>query len=197
MADRLCRCLAVQLELVVVCAGLQVEHDLLQPTGERSLRRGQIRWVDLDPTRGSESDKRRPAVIVSNDGANANRLGRGVVTVVPITSNIERIYPFHVALSAQDTGLTRDSKAQAEQVRSVTVERIGALIGVLSGDDIAALDEALRLHLALWCSPTDRRAGDTSNGSRRAATGCRTAVAVRLFSAPPKRDLTTSEWVLG
>jgi mRNA interferase MazF len=115
------------------------------------MRRGQIRWVDLDPARGSESDKRRPAVIVSNDGANAtaNRLGRGVVTVVPITSNIERIYPFHVALSAQDTGLTRDSKAQAEQVRSVTVERIGALIGVLSGDDIAALDEALRLHLAL------------------------------------------------
>jgi mRNA interferase MazF len=115
------------------------------------MRRGQIRWVDLDPARGSESDKRRPAVIVSNDGANAtaNRLGRGVVTVVPITSNIERIYPFQVALSAQDTGLTRDSKAQAEQVRSVTVERIGALIGVLSGHDIAALDEALRLHLAL------------------------------------------------
>ena len=115
------------------------------------MRRGQIRWVDLDPARGSESNKRRPAVIVSNDGANAtaNRLGRGAVTVVPITSNIERIYPFQVGLSAQHTGLTRDSKAQAEQVRSITVERIGTLIGVLSSDDIAALDEALRLHLAL------------------------------------------------
>ena len=115
------------------------------------MRRGEIRWVDLDPARGSESDTRRPTVIVSNDGANstASRLGRGVVTVVPVTSNIEQIYPFQVLLSAHDTGLPRDSKAQAEQVRSIAVERIGALIGVLSGDDIAALDEALRLHLAL------------------------------------------------
>ena len=50
--------------------------------------------MDLDPVIGSESDKRRPAVLVSNDGANltAARLGRGVVTVVPITSSIERVY---------------------------------------------------------------------------------------------------------
>lgn len=115
------------------------------------MRRGEIRWVDLDPARGAESNKRRPAVIVSNDGANttASRLGRGVVTVVPVTSNVERIYPFQTALGAGNTGLPADSKAQAEQVRSVAVERIGALIGSLSGEDIAALDEALRLHLAL------------------------------------------------
>jgi len=115
------------------------------------MRRGDIRWVDLDPARGAESNKRRPAVIVSNDGANttANRLGRGVVTVVPVTSNVERIYPFQAVLSARATGLPSDSKAQAEQVRSVAVERIGELIGSLGGDDIAALDEALRLHLAL------------------------------------------------
>lgn len=115
------------------------------------MRRGEIRWVDLDPALGSESNKRRPAVIVSNDGANttANRLRRGVVTVVPVTTNVARIYPFQVALGARETGLHRDSKAQAEQVRSVAVERIGALIGTLSSDDIAALDEALRLHLAL------------------------------------------------
>jgi mRNA interferase MazF len=115
------------------------------------MRRGEIRWVDLDPTRGAESNKRRPAVIVSNDGANtaASRLGRGVVTVVPVTSNVERIYPFQTVLSAHSTGLPADSKAQAEQVRSVAVERIGALIGSLSGEEIAALDEALRLHLAL------------------------------------------------
>lgn len=115
------------------------------------MRRGEIRWVDFDPVRGSESNKRRPAVIVSNDGANAtaNRLGRGVVTVVPITTNVTRIYPFQVALSSRATGLPRDSKAQAEQVRSIAVERIGALVGVLATDDITALDEALRLHLAL------------------------------------------------
>ena len=115
------------------------------------MRRGEIRLVDLDPTRGAEANKRRPAVIVSNDGANATaeRLGRGVVTVVPVTSNLNRIYPFQVLLKAASTGLKHDSKAQAEQVRSVSVERIGAVVGTLTGDLVTALDEALRLHLAL------------------------------------------------
>ncbi len=115
------------------------------------MRRGEIRWVDLDPARGAESNKRRPAVIVSNDGANmtAGRLGRGVVTVVPVTTNTGRVHPFQVLLLADDTGLPSDSKAQAEQVRSVAVERIGERAGVLSATGLAALDEALRLHLVL------------------------------------------------
>lgn len=115
------------------------------------MRRGEIRWVDLNPARGVESNKRRPGVIVSNDGANttASRLGRGVVTMVPVTSNVERIYPFQVLLSAQATGLDRDSKAQAEQVRSVAIERVGERIGILTGADLAELDAALRIHLAL------------------------------------------------
>ena len=115
------------------------------------MRRGEIRLVDLAPVRGAEADKRRPAVIVSNDGANsiAERLGRGVITVVPVTSNTERVYPFQVLLGAADTGLDRDSKAQAEQVRSVAVERVGGRVGVMAPALIAALDEALRLHLAL------------------------------------------------
>lgn len=115
------------------------------------MRRGELRWVDLDPVRGAESNKRRPGVIVSNDGANdtANRLGRGVVTIVPVTSNVARIYPFQVLLTAESTGLSRNSKAQAEQVRSVAVERVGGRIGALPSKDLAALDEALRIHLAL------------------------------------------------
>ena len=115
------------------------------------MRRGELRWVDFDPVRGNESDKRRPAVIVSNDGANttASRLGRGVVTVIPVTSNTERVYPFQVLLDAAATGLVRDSKAQAEQVRSVSVERVGDLIASLDADIVRALDDALRLHLEL------------------------------------------------
>lgn len=115
------------------------------------MRRGEIRWVDLDPVRGSESNKRRPGVIVSNDGANttATRLGRGVVTIVPVSSSIGRIYPFQVFLAAQATGLARDSKAQAEQVRSVAVERVGERVGTLTSADLGHLDEALRIHLAL------------------------------------------------
>lgn len=115
------------------------------------MRRGEIRLVDLEPTRGAEANKMRPAVLVSNDGANttASRLGRGVITVVPVSSNIAHIYPFQVLLEAQTTGLNHDSKAQAEQVRSVDVERVGALLATLDANALAELDEALRLHLAL------------------------------------------------
>jgi mRNA interferase MazF len=114
--------------------------------------RGEVHWVDLDPVLGAEASKRRPGVIVSNDGANATaaRLRRGVITVVPVTSNTNRVYPFQVLLGASTTtGLERDFKAQAEQVRSVAVERIGNRIGVLSAELVQALDDALRLHLAL------------------------------------------------
>ena len=115
------------------------------------MRRGDIHSVDLDPARGSEASKRRPAVIVSNDAANstAGRLGRGVITVVPMTSNVERVYPFQVLLPAAETGLDRDSKAQAEQVRSIAVERIGDKLGVVSNATMLDIDEALRLHLGL------------------------------------------------
>jgi len=113
------------------------------------MRRGEIRVVDFDPGRGSEARKRRPAVIVSNDGANAvaARLGRGVITVLPITSNIRRIYPFQVRLPAAATGMRQDSKAQAEQVKSIAVERLGERIGLVPAAIMLNIDEAL--HLAL------------------------------------------------
>lgn len=113
--------------------------------------RGEIRLVDLDPVRGSEADKTRPAVIVSNDGANttAARLQRGVITVVPVTSNVSRIYPFQVLLRAEECGLPRDSKAQAEEVRSVAIERVGRRIAQLPPAPMSELEEALRLHLDL------------------------------------------------
>lgn len=113
--------------------------------------RGEIWQVDLDPVRGSEASKQRPAVIVSNDRANvtAARLGRGVVTVAPVTSSTQKVYPFQVLLSAATSGLAVDSKAQAEQVRSIAVQRVLHRIGQLSAAELADLDDALRLHLAL------------------------------------------------
>ncbi|MFZ5850992.1 MAG: type II toxin-antitoxin system PemK/MazF family toxin [Actinomycetota bacterium] len=115
------------------------------------MRRGEIRLTDLDPVRGSEANKRRPAIIVSNDRANrtAARLGRGVVTVVPVTSNVRHVFPFQVLLPAELTGLRVDAKAQAEQVRSVSVERLGPVLGRVPAAVMTALDEALRLHLQL------------------------------------------------
>lgn len=115
------------------------------------MQRGDIVWVDLDPTTGSEANKRRPSVIVSNDGANrmAQRLGRGVITVVPVTSNTERVYPFQVFLPARSCGLPKASKAQAEQIRSVAVQRITGTAGRLPPELLAELDNAIRLHLSL------------------------------------------------
>ena len=115
------------------------------------IRRGEIREVDLEPVRGAEANKRRPAIVVSNDAANAtaSRLGRGVVTVVPVTSNVDRVYPFQALLPAAATGLPRDSKAQAEQVRSVSVERIGERMGVIPPSLMEQVEDALRLHLSL------------------------------------------------
>lgn len=113
--------------------------------------RGEIRLVDFDPARGSEASKRRPAIVVSNDALNSTvaQLGRGVVTVVPITSNVQRVYPFQVCIPAGTGGLRRESKAQAEQVRSIAAERIGQRIGSVPRPLMASLDRALRLHLAL------------------------------------------------
>lgn len=115
------------------------------------MRRGEIRPASLDPSLGAEATKTRPVVIVSNDGSNmrAERLGRGVITVVPLTSNVTHVAPFQVFLDAADTGLPRDSKAQAEQVRSIDVRGLGSVIGRLTTPQSLWLDDALRLHLML------------------------------------------------
>ena len=113
--------------------------------------RGDIHLVNLDPVRSNGANKQRPAVIVSNDRANAaaQRLRRGVITVVPVTSNVTPVYPFQALLPADRTGLPRDSKAQAEQIRFVSIERVGAALGHLPADLLAHLDDAIRIHLDL------------------------------------------------
>ncbi len=76
--------------------------------------------------------------------------GRGVVTVVPVTSNVTRVYPFQVRLPANPgTGLTVESKGQAEQVRSMDVSRVTQRLGSLPAALMRQLDDALRLHLEL------------------------------------------------
>jgi len=113
-------------------------------------RRGSIVLVGFDPAVGSEAAKVRPAVVVSNNVATATALRTGgVITVVPITSNITRVHPFQTLLPADRTGLPRDSKAQSEQVRSVSVARVYAIAGWVPSELMADVDESLRLHLAL------------------------------------------------
>ena len=71
------------------------------------------------------------------------------MTVVPVTSNVRRIYPFQVRLTARACGLPRDSKAQAEQIRAVAVERLHSRVGRVPPPIMSRIDDALRLHLDL------------------------------------------------
>jgi mRNA interferase MazF len=115
------------------------------------MKRGDIYLVDYEPTRGAEANKARPSVVVSNDGANQSveRHGRGVVTVVPLTSNTTRVLTFQVFLGAEECHLPKDSKAQCEQVRAVAAERMLRRLGSLPRQRLAEIDSALRRHLAL------------------------------------------------
>jgi mRNA interferase MazF len=117
-----------------------------------AVRRGDIAWIDLDPARGREQHKVRPAIVVSNDAAVRAVLQRndGMFTVIPLTSNTKQVLSFQVLLPAARTGLSEDSKAQVEQIRSVDYSRVsGELAGRLPVDLMLAVDHALRRHLAL------------------------------------------------
>ena len=111
------------------------------------MKRGEIWFADLSPTVGSEINKRRPVVIVSN---NANNRVASTVTVLPITSNVDKIYPFEVALPTGASGLPKASKALAQQIRTIARDRIvGKLCGLLDKKTMDGIDHAIRLHLAL------------------------------------------------
>lgn len=110
------------------------------------VQRGDIVLVNFDPASGSEVNKTRPAVVVSNDRAN---LTSPVLTVVPLTTNTAHVYSFQVFLAREDSGLDHDSKAQAEQVRSLDRRRIKRHIGQLTAEQMGKLDAALKLHLSL------------------------------------------------
>jgi mRNA interferase MazF len=115
------------------------------------MRRGDVCLVNLEPTLGAEANKTRPAIVISNDGANvvATRNGQGVITVVPVTSNVSRVYPFQVLLDVDEGGLQRPSKAQVEQMRAVDIARVGRRLGALTASTVRRLDDAIRLHLGL------------------------------------------------
>jgi mRNA interferase MazF len=108
--------------------------------------------VGPNPSGGSAPQKvRRPAVIVSNDGANetARRLRHGVITIVPVIPRTGRIYPFRTLLPARWTGLPQDGKAQAEQIRWIDVADVKERVGTVPPGMLMLLNDALRLHLAL------------------------------------------------
>lgn len=110
-------------------------------------QRGDIFWVNLDPTVGSEIRKKRPAIVVSNDAANRRY---HQVTVVPLTSqHLDQVESFQVLIAQDESGLNKDSKALAEQVRTISKLRLGGRAGHVSTATMAQLDVALKVHLDL------------------------------------------------
>jgi len=110
------------------------------------IRRGDIYRVNLEPTRDSEAGEVRPCVVVTNNIANQEN---PILVILPLTSNIERIYPFQVLLPLERTGLEKDSKVQVEQIRALSVRRFGERLGFVPEDLMAKIDERIKLHLAL------------------------------------------------
>lgn len=110
------------------------------------IRRGDILLTNFSPARSGEPSDIRPAVIVTNNIANANA---EVLVAVPITSNLDRVYPFDLFLPNNRTGLDVDSKAQANLLRAVSVSRFIRRLGYLPEDLMQDLDTRIREHLAL------------------------------------------------
>ena len=106
------------------------------------MKRGEVWWVEFDPSLGSEIRKTRPAVIVSNDAANRN-LAR--VVVIPLTSNTDRQYPGEAIVSAGG----QNSKAMADQIMAADKARLKSQLGTVNKADMQAVEDAIRVHLGL------------------------------------------------
>lgn len=106
------------------------------------MRRGEVWWVEFDPSVGSEIRKTRLAIIVSNDAANRN-LAR--VVVVPLTSNTGRQYPGEAVVTVGG----QSSKAMADQIMAADKARLKSRLDALSKADMLAVEDAIKVHLAL------------------------------------------------
>ncbi len=106
------------------------------------IKRGEVWWVSFDPSQGGEARKTRPAIVVSNNAANAvlNR-----IVVVPVTSRTDKVYPSEALVQVGG----REAKAKANQIMTASKQRFRERLDVLSPADIKAVEDAILLHLSI------------------------------------------------
>jgi len=106
------------------------------------MKRGEVWWVNFDASVGGEIQKKRPAIIVSNNASN-KFLNR--VQVVPITSNVENLYPSEARVSVNG----KQRKAMADQLTTVSKLRLSKMIDKLSASDMKQIEQAIKVQLDL------------------------------------------------
>ena len=112
-----------------------------------SIKRGEVWLANLDPTIiGGEIKKTRPVLVVSN---NANNTHNQVVSILPITSSVAKIFSFEVFLPKGVANLPKDSKAKADQIRTLDKSRLVKRIGLLSPPYMTLIEEAIKIHLCI------------------------------------------------
>lgn len=110
------------------------------------MKRGDIYLVDFEPSVGAEIRKVRPALIVSCDEANKYLK---TVIVIPFTSKVEKVYPFDVFVSSNESGLDIDSKLKIPQMRAVDKGRLKRYVGALPDEKFEEIQSAIKLHLSI------------------------------------------------
>lgn len=105
-------------------------------------KRGDVFWINLDPTVGSEINKRRPGVVVSNDCGNE---ASSRVIIAPITSSVKHVYPFEVKVEIKG----RSGKILLDQIRAIDKQRLVGKIAHLDNELMELLDKALKIALSL------------------------------------------------
>ena len=111
-----------------------------------NIKRGNVFLASLDPTVGNEINKTRPVIVISND---VNNEFSNTITVIPLTSNTIKIYPFEIFLKSGVANLPKDSKARTDQIRTIDKSRIIKEIGSLPSIIVSDLENAIKIHLNL------------------------------------------------